>query len=49
VDHAIRERATVIDGGETPGTESTVVDVRENHVVRAGAFAGAIEEWLEAE
>jgi L-threonylcarbamoyladenylate synthase len=49
VDPAIRERATVIDGGETPGTESTVVDVRENHVVRAGAFAGAIEEWLEAE
>jgi L-threonylcarbamoyladenylate synthase len=49
VDPAIRDRATVLDGGETPGTESTVVDVREDRIVRAGAFAGAIEEWLEAE
>ncbi|MFC7229464.1 L-threonylcarbamoyladenylate synthase [Salinirubellus salinus] len=49
VSPAIRERATVVDGGETPGTESTVVDVRENRVVREGAFAGAIVEWLEAE
>ena len=49
VDPVIRERATVLDGGETPGTESTVVDVRENRVVRSGAFVGAIEEWLAAE
>jgi L-threonylcarbamoyladenylate synthase len=49
VSPAIRERATVVDGGETPGTESTVVDVREDRIVREGAFAGAIAEWLEAE
>jgi L-threonylcarbamoyladenylate synthase len=49
VDPAIRERATVLDGGETPGTESTVVDVAGNRIVRGGAFAGAIREWLEAE
>ena len=49
VDPSIRERATVVDAGETPGTESTVVDVRENRVVREGAFAGAVREWLEAE
>lgn len=49
VDPAIRERATVLDGGETPGTESTVVDVAGNRIVRGGAFAGTIREWLEAE
>ena len=49
VDPAIRERATVVDAGETPGTESTVVDVRANEIVREGAFAGAIREWLDAE
>ena len=49
VDPAIRERATVLDAGETPGTESTVVDVRANRVVREGAFAGAVREWLDAE
>lgn len=49
VDPAIREQATVLDAGETPGTESTVVDVSENRIVREGAFAGAIREWLDAE
>ena len=43
---AVRERAVVIDGGRTPGTESTVVDVSTDDVVRRGARAGEIEAWL---
>lgn len=34
------------DDGETPGTESTVVDVANDEVVRRGANADAIEAWL---
>jgi L-threonylcarbamoyladenylate synthase len=49
VDDRIREAAAVVlDGGETPGGESTVVDVARGDVVRAGRMAGAIEAWLEA-
>lgn len=46
IDSAIRERATVVDGGETPGTESTVVDVSADRIVRRGALADEIESWL---
>ena len=47
LDAAIRERAVVVDGGETPGTESTVVDVAGGELRRRGAGAAAIEAWLE--
>ena len=38
--------ATVIDAGETAGTESTVVDPDAGTIHRRGAMAGAIEAWL---
>ncbi|TKX70036.1 L-threonylcarbamoyladenylate synthase [Halorubrum sp. SP9] len=38
--------AAVIDGGEAPGTESTVVDPDSGTIHRRGAMAGAIEAWL---
>lgn len=45
----IREGVAVVVGdGETPGTESTVVDVGLNTVHRRGAKADAVEEWLDA-
>ena len=37
---------TVIDTGETPGTESTVVDVETGAIHRRGALADEIEAWL---
>jgi L-threonylcarbamoyladenylate synthase len=47
---AIREAAAVVlDGGETPGSESTVVDVEAREIVRRGAMADEIEDWLAAE
>lgn len=46
IDPSIRERAVVLDGGETPGTESTVVDVSAGEIVRRGARADDIEAWL---
>jgi len=46
IDAGIRERTVVIDGGETPGTESTVVDVSAGEIVRRGARADDIEAWL---
>lgn len=47
VDAAVREAsATVIDGGELPGTESTVVDVAEGVIHRRGARADEIAAWL---
>jgi L-threonylcarbamoyladenylate synthase len=36
----------VLDGGETPGTESTVVDVAAGTIHRRGARADDIREWL---
>jgi L-threonylcarbamoyladenylate synthase len=42
----IRERAVVLDGGETLGTESTVVNPDSGEVVRAGTEADTIREWL---
>lgn len=48
LDEAIRERAAVvIDGGELPGIESTVVDVSEGTIHRRGAQATTIEAWLD--
>ncbi|QLD88981.1 threonylcarbamoyl-AMP synthase [Natronomonas salina] len=46
LDAGIRERAVVVDGGETPGTESTVVNVADGEIVRRGARADEIEAWL---
>ncbi|NUE01633.1 threonylcarbamoyl-AMP synthase [Halorubraceae archaeon YAN] len=44
---SIREQvAVVIDGGETPGGASTVVDVSQGVIHRRGADADAIEAWL---
>ena len=36
----------VIDTGETPGTESTVVDVSSGEIHRRGAAVDEIEAWL---
>ena len=48
VDPEIRKAASVVlDGGETPGGESTVVDPGEGVVHRAGADADRVEAWLE--
>ena len=47
LDDRIRERvAVVVDGGETPGAESTVVDPEAGRIHRRGAMAGAVEAWL---
>ena len=47
LDAAIREGvAVVIDGGETPGTESTVVEPSSGTIHRRGALADEIAEWL---
>ena len=46
IDPQIRARATVVDGGETPGGESTVVDVSANRIVRSGLLADEIAAWL---
>ncbi|WP_193309861.1 L-threonylcarbamoyladenylate synthase [Halorubrum halophilum] len=48
LDDRIREGvAVVVDDGETPGTESTVVDPEARTIHRRGAMAGAIEAWLD--
>ncbi len=46
IDESIREQSVVLDEGETPGIESTVVDVEASEIVRRGALAEAIETWL---
>ena len=47
LDDEIREAAFVIlDGGETPGGGSTVVDVAADVVHREGPQADAIRQWL---
>ena len=47
LDDRIREGvAAVVDGGETPGAESTVVDPGEGVVHRRGAMADEIARWL---
>jgi len=45
VARTIREECTVVDGGETPGGESTVVDPATG-IVRAGRRADAVRQWL---
>src|SRR6056297_2781499 len=48
LDDQLREGAAVVlDGGETDGTESTVVDVASATLHRRGAQADEIETWLE--
>jgi L-threonylcarbamoyladenylate synthase len=46
IDASIRDAAVVLDGSETPGTESTVVNVAADEIVRRGALADDIEAWL---
>ncbi len=47
LDPAFREEiAVVVDGGDAPGTESTVVDVGAGVIHRPGANADTIETWL---
>jgi L-threonylcarbamoyladenylate synthase len=47
LDQSVRDAvAVVLDGGETPGTESTVVDPEEGVIHRPGARADEIEAWL---
>jgi L-threonylcarbamoyladenylate synthase len=40
--------AVVIDGGETPGLESTVVDPSLGTIHRRGALADEVADWLRA-
>ncbi|MFB6132651.1 MAG: L-threonylcarbamoyladenylate synthase [Halanaeroarchaeum sp.] len=48
LDPAIRDAAAVIlDGGTTPGTASTVVDVEAEVVHRAGRDADRVRAWLD--
>jgi L-threonylcarbamoyladenylate synthase len=47
LDDRIRDGvAAVVDGGETPGTESTVVDPGRGVIHRRGAMADDIEAWV---
>ena len=47
LDDAIREQAAVVlDGGETPGGGSTVVDVERGEIHRRGRLADEVEAWL---
>ena len=47
LDDRIRDGVTaVVDGGETPGTESTVVDPGRGVIHRRGAMADDIEAWI---
>jgi L-threonylcarbamoyladenylate synthase len=47
IDRSVREAAVVLDAGETPGTESTVVDPSlDDPVIREGANAEAVRAWL---
>jgi L-threonylcarbamoyladenylate synthase len=50
LDPEIREAAAVVlDGGETDGTASTVVDVERGEIHRRGTIADEIEAWLAGE
>jgi L-threonylcarbamoyladenylate synthase len=47
LDEQIRDAAAVvIDGDRTPGGGSTVVDVAAGEIIRRGALADDIEDWL---
>jgi L-threonylcarbamoyladenylate synthase len=45
-DDLLADVDAVLDGGETTGTESTVVDVARGEILRRGANADAVERWL---
>lgn len=48
LDPAIREGVSaIIDGGQTGGVASTVVDVDREEIHRRGAHANAVEEWFD--
>ncbi|WP_435063514.1 L-threonylcarbamoyladenylate synthase [Halobaculum sp. EA56] len=50
LDARVRDGAAVVlDGGETPGGESTVVDPERGVIHRAGPLADEIREWLASE
>jgi len=40
--------SVVVDGGETPGGGSTVVDVERGRIHRRGALADTTEDWLDS-
>jgi L-threonylcarbamoyladenylate synthase len=40
--------AVVLDGGETTGTASTVVDPERGEILRRGAMADQVEAWLDS-
>jgi len=45
---AVRQTVrAVVDTGQTPGTESTVVDISTNEIHRRGAEVDRIESWLD--
>jgi L-threonylcarbamoyladenylate synthase len=46
LDDITESAAAVLDGGETGGTGSTVVDVEAGEIHRRGAHADAVERWL---
>lgn len=47
LDDAIRNGvAAIVDDGETPGVESTVVDPERGEIHRRGALADEVERWL---
>lgn len=49
LDAPIRDAASIVlDGGETPGGGSTVVDVSADSIIRRGAMADEVAEWLAA-
>ena len=49
LDPEIRKAAAVVlDGGETGGTASTVVDVEREEIHRRGTIADEIEAWLDS-
>lgn len=48
LDPSIREAvAVVLDGGDTPGGGSTVVDPDRNQIFRAGVVVDEVSTWLE--
>lgn len=50
LDDEIRRAAEVVlDGGETPGGGSTVVDVTARDIIRRGARADDVAAWLQSE
>lgn len=49
LDAITEQAAVVLDGGETGGSGSTVVDVEAGTIHRRGAEADAVERWLASE